>query len=788
MHSSARTLWNRTLLCTLLGFVSSFTSTSAQQQPQPPPLPPPMCKTATNPSDEVDVGSKDTLEAAVKDRNCRVIRILNGTYSVNLEISGRTDLTIKSAERHRVTIKGPAKDRQTIYIVNSSKITIQDLVISSDQGNIGVFVSERSGRAGDIELKGNIIKGYSEAGVKITSDSKVKLLNNQIVDNKINNGVGVIIEASEVELSENEIRDNGEGIQALEGASVALSDSKISQNTGCGVRVTGGTVKDGKGRSNWIFGNRGGNTCPWELSRTIRKPEILVPSQFTTLQEAIEDAEPVRGAEDIPYTVRIQSGKDEYVEQGLCLDRSVKIQGDHKARIRPADPQKPTILIGSKDCPLHREEKGNVDSEAGDAVSSIRIHITGGLTVGPPDGAQKGQVGVQIETLHQDSAHKTFLKVTLKDITVENAQAGIEIRPTDTNHKLAVQISGTTPLRDTDCSDPTYPDFLRGNIDPISTLASIQKNKVGIWLDNSKQADLTVALTDVEIGRNETGIRFEGGGKSKFSIERSRVIKNEGQGIVAQSKGTNPQAIDELNASLVRIWQNKGGGVQLELDPDARSRLKAHLINVDARKNTRFAVYIQGNVEVLLKAIGDIPITQAEHECGINDNFGPGVRAHGSAILTIENMFVSGNGYEDEEKTKPVRRTSEPGASKVGPDGIFASDSVQLTVQNTYVGPNNAGVGIALQASQPHDAAKTALKDNYIASNRKWGVSYILRDCLAERTMPDKFNGKVEGQNNVLVGNGFRLSKVEESGGPDLGLGRGQVCPKDLEFLILRVQ
>jgi hypothetical protein len=717
----------------------------------------------------------------VDDHDCQEIIILNGTYEINLVIANRSNLTIRAAEQGKVTLKGPEKDRQTIFITSSNNITIEGLMVERQNGNIGVFIDASTG----VKLMKNSIQNYTtETGISITRNSNAQLEENTITNNK----VGVSIKGeSTVTFTKDIVKDNkdGDGIEVLEEASVTLRDLEISNNKGCGVRATSGTVKDGKGRSNWIFGNQMGNTCPRELSRTIRRPEILVPGQFKELQKAIKDAEPVQGAEDTPYLIHIRQGKDEYAEN-LCIDRSVKIQIDHKVRIRPTDLQKPTIAVGSKDCRLHKEERGNVDSEAGDTAPSIRIHITGGLTIGPPDNAPKGLVGVQIE---QDPAQKTFLKATFEDITVENSQTGIEIRPTDKSHQLTVNIFGTTTLRDTDClTNRDYP-----NVDPIPTLASIRKNQVGIRVDNSKQADLRVTLRDVEIKKNGSdGILYEGEGSGKFSIERSRIIENEGHGIVAKSKGTDLKAIDELNASLARIWQNKAGGVKLESVPNTHSKLDAKLINVDIRKNTGFSggVHIQGNVETLLKASSEIPISQEPepHNCGIDDNFGPGVRAHGSAVLTIENMFVRGNGYKDEGKTQPVGRPPEPGASKVGPDGIFVSDSVQLTVQNTYVGPNNAGVGIALQASKPNDAARVALKDNYIAGNRKWGISYILRACLAERTMPDKFNGKVEGQNNVLVGNGFWLSRSEEIGGPAVGLGRGQVCPKDLEFLILRVQ
>lgn len=806
MRSGTQILRNLALLGVLLGSIGGFgswesTDAGAQQQPQP------SAPCSQRDRDQVDVETAQELRDAVADLKCRVIRILSGEYKVNLLISEREDLTIKAVEPCRiedvesckVTIRGTGKDRQTIYIANSNKITIEGLKITSDQGNIGIFVSEKSGRTGSIKLESNFISGYPEAGIKITGESTVELLKNYIFDNKTidKQGVGVIIEgASTVHLSNNKIRGNGDDGVRIINSTVTLEQNEIVKNRGCGVKAQEGRIDPEREPSNIILKNTGGNTCPWQLARSIRKREIPVPygilgeTIIDKLQEAIYEAEPVRGEEDTPYTVRIQQGKDTYTEN-LCIDRSVKIQVDHKVRIL-SGPEKPAIAIGSKDCLLHKEEKGNVDMEAGDTLPSIRIHIQGrsNFTISPLDIDTSKGVGFQIETLHQDSAQKTFLKVTLEDVTVENYKtgAGIRIRPTAKNHKLTVDIKGTNTLQDTDCTSLEYPRFLRGEVDFTPARTSIQNNQVGIWIDNPQQADLRVTVKDVEIkGNSGEGILYKGSGNSTLTIERSRAVEN-GKGIVAGSQGPDAN-VDRLTVTLGRIWQNRMGGVQLNPDPrdNARSKLQADLINVDIRKNGGFGVHIQGNVEVLLKAISDIPISQERqaHNCEISDNFGTGIRAHGSAVVTIENMFVSGNGYQDEGKTLPVPRLSEP---KVGPDGIFASDSVKLTVQNTYVGPNNAGVGIALQASNKGDTLKATLNDNYIESNRKWGISYIKRSCLDERTMPDDFYGKVEGQDNVLVANGLRLRPSELAGGPDIGLGHGQVCPKELDSLIKRVQ
>lgn len=785
----------RLLKLALLGIVLSsiggsgwYTNTSAQQ---PQAQPPDIC-----PKDKptVIVDSVQKLQDAINDLDCTEIIVQGGIYEVNLAIL-RDNLTIKSlaGDRKRPTFKGPLPDRQTITIAKSSKVTIQGLIIEKKLGNVGILISEQST---EIRLIDNVIHGYPEAGISI-ANSQVELEGNRIggdfnLDgiNTQANGVGVRIINSNVSMTANIMRRNNQDGIEITDSTVTLGGNTISRNTGCGVKAdpksTVTTPSDDQ--RNWIFGNAGGNTCPGELSRAIRRPEILVPSHLKTLQEAIRDAEPVRGEGDRPYTILLQQG--DYAEN-LCIDRSVTIAPDPEARqpvrIHPADAQKPTIAIGTQDCPLHKEEKGNIDKEAGDQTPSVRIYIRGANIVGPSGSTTAD--GFQIGTLHSDRAQRTFLKVKLQDSTIEKFVKGLMISPSAKDHKLDVQILGTQPLQDAVCTSKEYPSFLRGE-PPTPPSASIQNNQEGIRLENPKQADLSVYVRDVEIKGNASyGIFYEGEGNSQLSIERSRIIENQ-QGIRATSKGTDSQASDKITVQLGRIWQNKTGGVKLEAT--ARSKLDSKLIDVDVRQNTGFGVYIQGNAEIVLKASNDTPISSLEppHNCGIANNFGPGVRAHGSAVLAVENMFVDGNGYEDEKKTKPIPRPSERGVAKVGPDGIFASDFVQLMVRNTYVGPNNAGVGIALQASNKDDKQqlKAVLNDNYVDSNRKWGISYIIRSCLDERTMPDDFYGKVEGQNNVLVGNGFRLSRTEDGAGPGEGLGRGQVCPKELDFLIVRVQ
>lgn len=785
MRRRVQILRNLALLSMFLWLVGSLslwenTNTGAQQQPQPPDICPKDKPT-------VIVGSEEKLKNAVDDPDCKEIIVQGGRYEVNLAIF-RDELIIKSlaGDRKRPILIGPSEHRQTITIAKSKNVTIQGLIIERGKGNIGILVSEQSE---EIKLIDNIIHGYPEAGISI-ADSGVK----EIRGNKIGgpfdideiqtqkNAVGIRIGRSIVEnFTENEIKGNSkDGVELIE-SKVTLQGNTISQNTGCGVKADAKSKEKVTAPSdkNWIFDNKGGNTCPRELSRIIRKPEILVPSQFATLQEAIWDADPVRGAEDTPYVIRIQQGKDEYTES-LCIDRSLRVQVQHPVRIRSSDSQKPAIAIGTQECPLNKEEKGRVDSEAGDMVPSIRIimEASESLAISAP-----GNAGIQIGTVHQDHAQKTFLKVTLKDIIVENSKTGIAIRPTDKNHKLTAKILGTSPLQDADCTSAGYPT-------PTRERTKIQKNHVGIWLDNPSQADFSVQIEDVAVSNNDAaGIRYEGSGKSQLSVERARVTGN-GTGLLVSSRSSDPNATDELSV-FGRIWQNTTGGIQFNpdpIDPNARSQLRASLINVDIRENGSFGVRIQGNVVALLKASIDTPISQEpqSHNCEISDNFGPGVLIHGAASLTIENMFVGGNGYTDKGKTKAVPRSA--GALKYGPDGIFASDSVTLSVKNTYVGPGNAGVGIALQASKTTDALKATLDNNYIDQNRKWGISYVIRSCLSEPTMPERFHGKVEGQDNTLVGNGFWLKREELAGGPDIGLGKGQVCPKDLEILILRAQ
>lgn len=779
MRSSTKLL-NLALVGVILSLIGSsgwHTSTRAQQPQQPPDI----CKDKQS---SVIVDSVQKLQDAINDLDCTEIIVQGGIYEVNLAIFRRDNLTIKSlaGDRKRPTITGPLPDRQTITIANSSNVTIQGLIIAQQKGNVGILVSESR----DIKLIDNIIHGYPEAGISIANSQQVSLDGNQIGGSFDSdtartrvNAVGVRIANSTVSMADNRISNNDQDGIEITNSTVTLERSTISRNKGCGVKADPqSTVRTSSDDNrNWIFRNTGGNTCPWELSRAIRRAEILVPDHFdfTELGEAIKDAEPVRGEDDRPYLVLLQQ-QGEYMKN-LCLDRSIKIEAKQPVRIK-------SITIGTQGCPLHKEEKGNTDKEAGDIAPSIRVYMSG-ITVGPVSPSSDDSA-IQIGTAHSDSAQKTFLKVKLQDITAENSKTGLKISPLDKEHKLDIQIHGTRLLQDTVCTGKGYPPPAE-----TSSLSSIRNNQEGIRLENPKQAELSVQVKYVEIkGNTNYGILYEVGGNTKLSLEYSRVTGN-GQGIGVTDKGrTDPQALAELTVQLARIWQNNKGGVKIELKSTARPQLKSLLIDVDIRKNTGFGVYIEGNAETTLKASSDIPISSSEqpHNCEISDNFGPGVRAHGSAVVTIENMFVNGNGYRDEGKTQPVPRPPEPGASKVGPDGIFASDSVQLTVRNTYVGPNNAGVGIALQASNKDNKLKATLNDNYIESNRKWGVSYIIRSCLAEMVPDNFYDGQVEGQNNVLVGNGFRLSKAEEAAGPDQGLGRGQVCPKELDSLIMRVQ
>ena len=105
-----------------------------------------------------------------------------------------------------------------------------------------------------------------------------------------------------------------------------------------------------------------------------------------------------------------------------------------------------------------------------------------------------------------------------------------------------------------------------------------------------------------------------------------------------------------------------------------------------------------------------------------------------------------------------------------GSSGLDLSGSAQATLTDSTVSGNRDD-GLVLGGS-----AQATLEGNTIKDNARWGVVLYQAPCVET---DEKFTGKVEGQDNVISGNGKALTGLEKQAGD----GVGDLCPKELEFL-----
>jgi len=860
MRGSIQVLWYLALLGILLASSLGAWGGASEQQPGDTD----MCKSPNNPNKSVTVSSTKDLQNALNDPDCMEIVLTSGRYTLNLILSKRNGLTIKSPrvdnprEPYPV-IEGQENDRQTIYISNSTNVTIAGLKITTKgQGSTaGVVVAASS----NIELVKNYISG-NERGIDIAAESTnitvrdniietntygVIIENSTVVPTKVkvqdprtgseeeksfegfikntvennyshgiqiknakgvtlrdslvskNTGDGIRIISSPVTLQHVTIQGNrGNGIVAepsesgirsqitieglidpkaefsmeisrntengiwLKDSTLVIKQSEIFRNGGCGIKVEGGSVvnDDPQGPSNWIAANAKGNICGpnaeeiEKIKALIKKREIKVPRHVDKIQDAVKDAEPVKGSE-APYTILVGSPADAaaYVES-LCIDRSVKLQAEAPLTLKAKGQDKPAIAIALEDCSL------NSDESSKPTVITFERSPTAPLDAGWT--IEGGLTGVRVGTVHALKNRKdpVYLQVELKDVTIKDQQqAGIEATASGKGNIVKLDVQGSSALVDNKCK---------------SALESTQARRIetGITLASKDEALVKASIKNVQVSSGKgDGIRvvyegqlpatrgpFEVGADLELSFS---VVKSAGQGLtVMSSKGARP----ELFISHVLVQKNAMGGINLQADPGAS--LSVQLGYLQIIENENFGAQFRGPMQVVWE---EPPITTGnqgyEDQCQVIKNKGPGVHLEGGASVELSNLKVIFNE-----------------SSSIMVVGSRSGPATTLTLKQSHLSYNQYH-GVALQAQERGDGGhrlRATIKNNRIENNRKWGVTQIVRGCVQDVTHPE-FYGEVtkDSKENLIFGNGLDLKESEKRNAPN-----GQVCPEALIYLM----
>jgi parallel beta-helix repeat protein len=172
------------------------------------------------------------------------IQVGAGTYQENLQIIKR--LTLQGEGKDKVTIQG------TVTILSAKLVTLSGFTVKGGQGvqiedSTTIVLSDNAFVESTAEgllarssftvtLRGNLISRNKSHGLLLAFGSRALITGNTITSN---GGDGVTIRASQADLSDNIVRDNG----------------------GCGVRADADSTVTGSVTSANFGGNQGGGLC-----------------------------------------------------------------------------------------------------------------------------------------------------------------------------------------------------------------------------------------------------------------------------------------------------------------------------------------------------------------------------------------------------------------------------------------------------------------------------------------------------------------------------------------------
>jgi parallel beta-helix repeat protein len=252
-----------------------------------------------------------------------------------------------------------------------------------------------------------------------------------------------------------------------------------------------------------------------------------------------------------------------------------------------------------------------------------------------------------------------------------------------------------------------------------------------------------VDVIDAEIAGNAaTGVAVTG--ESELKIEFVQIRENE--------EGLAIDGAKQVTLRDVKVYSNRKVGISTKNAAltIASSRIGDNkedgLLVTDAKVEIKENTVISGNDDDGISAGGSAQVTLTNSQ--VSGNGEAGLLLSDSAQATLTNSQVSGNGY----------------------DGLVLVGSAQATLTNSQVSRNGYD-GLWLSGS-----AQAVIENNEIKDNDRWGVMLFQAPCFET---DKKFSGKVEGSGNTIEGNGKQLSQPEK----DRGDGKGDVCPKELEFL-----
>jgi parallel beta-helix repeat protein len=220
------------------------------------------------------------------------IQVKAGTYQENLTIIKR--LTLQGEGKDKVTIQG------TVTILSAKLVTLSGFTVKGGQGvqiedSTTIVLSDNAFVESTAEgllarssftvtLRGNLISRNKSHGLLLAFGSRAIITGNTITSN---GGDGITIRASQADLSDNIVRDNG----------------------GCGVRADADSTVTGSVTSANFGGNQGGGLCDKALKLDTEPPtgsltinDGAASTYSTTVTLRITANDPLSGVAEMRFS------------------------------------------------------------------------------------------------------------------------------------------------------------------------------------------------------------------------------------------------------------------------------------------------------------------------------------------------------------------------------------------------------------------------------------------------------------------------------------------------------
>jgi hypothetical protein len=674
-----------------------------------------------------------------------VIIIAEGQRQENLIIEGKQNLTLRGAGSDKMTLFGTG-ERPVILIRNSQQIMIEGFTIRD--GLVGIRVD----------------------------NSQVILEENAIIKNL---GRGVELVGATAELVRNRLEDNSEEGLMVRGSAVEVRDNTIRRNKGGGILIRD-TARDG------------------EFLKVVLRDNVLEENRIVGVAVARNSSAEIIGG----HIEKTQ--QDDHGRFGIGLEVESSFQAATVQEITIMDNAAGGVMVkglskGSKvsfvkATIMNNAGNGVMIKEEGQvsfAKATISSNKFFGLIMW---GSTKTEIKDNSQIL--DNGYSGILALNSAQVTIENSQIS-----SNGWHGVALG------------------DFAQANIKN----AQISDNKgdgVSLWWGSvkaeiSNTQILSNGLNGINLYNFATAI-----------ITHNRILKNGWYGI---SMGHSVKATIRGNQILdnqacgIRVWSSKARvhgdnnqvrGNGADLCHYAPSFLRLPLVP----QTSSASLNVPGDYPTIQEAIdaiapgGTITLAAGTYEEGLTIWKPLVLRGMGSRQTTLkalagrklvvsitaeaqgvslEELTITGSAWnglwlQGRATITNVRILGNEG------DGIEMEGFASATISNTQVSNNNGnGIDIweanatisSTQISNNRNngiimanASSAIIMDSKVLNNEKWGIVLWLAQCGFKS---DSFIGQVSGSGNEITGNGEKLSQPEK----DRGDGKGDVCPKELEFL-----